>query len=358
MDKDVLMTPNSIARGNYAVGQKENSLFLKIMYNVQKDYREFLLTKRKTEVLTNAEITKWEELNNLETLECTISFSDLKEIYKHKQDLTEKNIKENLENLRKCDIAIDTILRDGTRATLHAGLIDHFYIEKETKNIKVIVPAKIYKFLFDLGLGHSQNALQILYSLKSQYSQRLYLMLRSWSGVKKEVKFTVQEMREMLKLEGKYSTYKLFKANVLKRAMAEINKTGVMEVEISDESKEGRSIKSVTFLVKDNEPRNYLRLFEEKDESVLWLNYIKVENKDLLERLNLKYSDIDLESPINISILHRAYDKTLNHDSRFKMIQDKKGMTNYALFNHIASGEFLTNELQLENSLNNSVLEE
>lgn len=357
MSKNILMTPNSIARGSYEIGAKENNLFLKIMFNVQKDYREYLVTKRKNEVLTNEEAAKWDKLNNLETFETTIKFQELKEIYKYKMDWLEENIKENLENLRKCDIAIDTVLRDGTRATLHAGLIDHFYIDKETRDIRVVVPARIYKFLFDLGLGHSQNALQILYSLKSQYSQRLYLMLRSWSGVKNEVTFTVEEMREMLKLGNKYSTYKLFKANVLKRAMAEINKTGVMEIEIYDEVKEGRYIKAVTFHVKDNEPRNYLSLFEEKDESVLWLNYIKVENKDLLERLKLKYSDIDLESLINISILHRAYDKTLNKDNRFKMIQDKKGMTNYALFNHIASGEFLTNELQLENSFNNSILE-
>ena len=47
----------------------------------------------------------------------------------------------------------------------------------------------------------------------------------------------------MLKLGNKYPSYKLFKANVLKRAMDEINKTAVMEVEICDEIKSGRSIK-------------------------------------------------------------------------------------------------------------------
>ena len=30
--KEILMTPNSIARGSYSIGEKENNLFLKLMY--------------------------------------------------------------------------------------------------------------------------------------------------------------------------------------------------------------------------------------------------------------------------------------------------------------------------------------
>lgn len=358
MNKNILITTNSIARGNYTIDAKENNLFLKIMHSVQRDYRGYLVTKRKDEILTEDEIDIWNKLNSLETLEAKITFEDLKEIYKHKADLTQENIKLNLETLRKCEISIDTELRDGTRAILHAGLIDHYYFIEGSKDVMIVVPAKIYKFLFDLGLGHSQNALQILYSLRSQYSQRLYLILRSWSGVKKNIDFTVEDLRTMLKLGNKYKSYKLFKANVLKRAMDEINKTGVMNVEIFDEIKVGRSIKKVVFLVKDNEPRKYVELFEEKDESVLWIGYITVENEALKERLELKYSDMDLRSPIVADIFMKAYDKTLKRDNRFTMIQDKKGKSNFALFNHIVSGELLTHELSMENQFEESILRE
>lgn len=356
MSKDILITPNSIARGSYSIEAKENNLFLKIMHAIQRDHREYLLVKRKGEELTDEEKSCWEKLNTLETLETTLRFDDFKEIYKHKEDLLIKGIKSNLEVLRKCEIVIDTELRDGTRASLHAGLIDHYYFIDDTKDIRIVVPARIYKFLFDLGLGHSQNALQILYSLKSQYSQRLYLILRSWTGVKKKIEFTVEELRAMLKLGNKYSTYKLFKANVLKRAIEEINKTGVMDVSIDSEIKNGRNIVGIVFAVTDNEPRSYSKLFEEKDESILWLDYIKVENQALLDRLILKYSDVDLNSIINRDILHRAYDKTLKRDNRFIMIEDKKGKSNYALFNHIVSGEFLSHQLDIENQFKDSVL--
>ena len=43
-----------------------------------------------------------------------------------------------------------------------------------------------------------------------------------------------------------------------------------------------------------------LKLNEQKvkDESVIWLDYIKVQNEALKERLELKYNDLDLSSPI------------------------------------------------------------
>ena len=230
-----------------------------------------------------------------------------------------------------------------------APLISHFYIEKESGNYQVVVPAKLYKYLFDLGLGHTQNALQVIYKLKGIYAQRFYIILRSWSGIKRDIEFSVQELRDMLQLGDKNKTFNSFETNILKRSIDEINSTRIMEIKIKEKIKKGRSVDRVVFTVKDNEPRNYLKLNEQKvkDESVIWLDYIKVQNEDLKERLELKYNDLDLSSPIVKNILHKAYDKTLNKDNRFTMIQDLKGKSNFALFNHIVSGELLTHELKM-----------
>lgn len=67
---------------------------------------------------------------------------------------------------------------------------------------------------------------------------------------------------------------------------------------------------------------------------------------------------MDLESPIVANIFKKSYDKTLRRDNRFTMIEDKKGKSNFALFNHIVSGELLTHELGIENQLNYSVIGE
>lgn len=77
---------------------------------------------------------------------------------------------------------------------------------------------------------------------------------------------------------------------------------------------------------------------------VIWLDYIKLVNQELLERLERRYQDEDFNSPFVLQIFHTSYDKTLARDGRFKMIQKE----NLALFNHIVSGEFLTNELAFE----------
>lgn len=97
----------------------------------------------------------------------------------------------------------------------------------------------MYRYLFDLGLGHSQNALQIIYKLKGVYAQRLYIILRSWSGTKRDITFSVQELRDMLQIGDKNKTFNSFETNILKRSISEINSTGIMHIEIKEKIKKG-----------------------------------------------------------------------------------------------------------------------
>lgn len=353
MGYEVLATPNSIARGRYSIGEKENNLFLKLMYAIQRDNNEYIIAENKKSELSEEDILKWKKLCEIETLTCKLTQDDFNEIFKRKNDRTENSLKDTFSALSNCTITFDTVTRDGARAKMIASLISHFYIEKETGNYQVVVPAKLYKYLFDLGLGHTQNALQVIYKLKGIYAQRFYIILRSWSGTKRDIEFSVQELRDMLQLGDKNKTFNSFETNILKRSIDEINSTGIMEIKIKEKIKKGRSVDRVVFTVKDNEPRNYLKLNEQKvkDESVIWLDYIKVQNEALKERLELKYNDLDLSSPIVKNILHKAYDKTLNKDNRFTMIQDLKGKSNFALFNHIVSGELLTHELKMSQDI-------
>lgn len=346
--KEILSTPNSIARGRYGIGDKENKLFLKIMYAIQRDNREYIITKKLKEDLSLEETEKWNELCQIETLNCRIKHKDIEEIFKKKADRTKESMTDTFKVLKNCEISFDTITRDKKKATMVAGLIDHYYIEKETGDYIVVVPAKLYRYMFDLGLGYTQNALEIIYSLRGIYAQRMYLILRSWSGVKSQIYFSIKDLREMLKCTDSNKTFNSFETNVIKRAINEINKAGIMKVDILEKHKKGRNIEGITFKVVDKEPRNYLSLFpqkEKEDKSVIWLDYIKVENQDLLERLLRKYQDRDLSSPIVRAILCKAFDKTLNKDNRFTMIQDKKNKTNFTLFNHIVADEFLYNEI-------------
>lgn len=353
---DVLLMPNAIARGSYSIGEKENNLFYRIMYCVQRDNREYIIAKRKNEALSDSELKKWAKLCEIETLQCKLTKNDIENILKNNNDRTDEGIDNIFLALAECYITFKTVTRDKIPATLTAPLIAHHY-KQENGDYLIVVAAKLYKYLFDLGLGHTQNALQILYSLNGTYSKRLYLIFRSWSGTKREIKISVQDLREMLQVTNKNMTFNSFETNILKRAIKEINNLGVMNISIKEKIKKGRSVSEVIFKVIDKEPRKYTEYFSEPEiEPVVWLDYILVENEELLDRLKRKHFDVDFNSPIVRNIYHRAFDKTLNRDNRFKMIQDKKSGTNYALFNSIVASELLTHELALEQQFNTSII--
>ena len=89
--------------------------------------------------------------------------------------------------------------------------------------------------------------------------------MRSWTGAKRDIEFSVQELRDMLQLGDKNKTFNSFETNILKRSIDEINSTGIMEIKIKEKIKKGRSVDRIVFTVKDNEPRNYLRLYNKSE---------------------------------------------------------------------------------------------
>lgn len=336
--KEILMTPNSIARGSYSIGEKENNLFLKLMYSVQKENRNYLITRKRKEELDAEELAKWQELCKIETLEARITRADILEIFKNKNDRTPEGMDAIFKALRECEIRFKTVTREGVDAVLVATLINHYYIEETTGDYLVIVPAKLYRYLFDLGLGYTQNALQIIYSLGGLYSRRLYLIFRSLTGFKKaDIELTVEQLRDMLQLGSKNKTYNSFETNVLKRAMDEINKSGKMEIKIKDKIKKGRSVHSIIFTVKDNEPRNYLEEFKkaepqapatkEPTEPIEWTNGIMVADKRIYNTLEAMYGDI--KNGIARNILKKAYIEFINSDKYGETVLDKKGIVYY-----------------------------
>ena len=70
MGYEVLATPNSIARGRYSIGEKENNLFLKLMYAIQRDNNEYIIAENKKSELSEEDILKWKKLCEIETLTC------------------------------------------------------------------------------------------------------------------------------------------------------------------------------------------------------------------------------------------------------------------------------------------------
>ena len=104
MSYEILATPNSIARGRYSIGEKENNLFLKLMYAIQRDNKEYIIAENKKAELSEDDILKWKSLCEIETLTCKLTPEDFNEIFKRKNDRTENSLKETFSALSNCSI--------------------------------------------------------------------------------------------------------------------------------------------------------------------------------------------------------------------------------------------------------------
>lgn len=342
--KEILNTPNNIIKGRIEINAQINKLYYRILYNIQKQNREYIISAKKGDVLSEEQKQILDKLDNIGQLKCTVSLDEIKAIIKRKNEQSEDEILKRFTALQTAVFRFTTGEHNEeltqTQLIGEINLIDNKY--------RISLSSKLYKYLFySVGVGFTPVNLAVLFTLKSQFSQMLYVSLRSWSGVKNEITYTVDELRDIFKVDNKYKAYCNFKQKTITVAVNEINSTGAMEILDIKENKKGtRSVQEITFVVKDNEPR-FISFDKKEEEPVIWLDYIQLENEELKKRLELKYSDMDLDSPIVRSMFHRAYDKTLNKDNLFTMIQDKKGKTNFALFNYILNGEILTHQLKM-----------
>lgn len=348
MKKELLNTPNNIIKGKIEIDSQINKLYYRILYNIQKENRKYIIKSKKGEKLTEEQAIILQELDRIGYLKCTVSYDEIKSIIKRRNDQMKDEVLKRF-------VALQTaVFRFATGEENNEETQTQLVGEVSVSDIgySVSLSAKLYRYLFySVGVGFTPVNLVVLFNLKSQYSQALYVTLRSWTGVKREIEYSIEELRSIFKVGSKYGAYKNFKQKTISAAINEINATGAMNIVEVKEIKKGRSVESVIFVVEDLEPRFVLDENKEdiEDEFVIWLDYIKLESEALKERLELKYADMNLDSPIVRTLFHKAYDKTLNKDNSFTMIQDKKGRTNFALFNFIVNGEILTNELSLEN---------
>ena len=129
---------------------------------------------------------------------------------------------------------------------IHDDLIQLVLYYKELNQTKEETEKKI---------GITPLNLDLMSKSRSFYSQRLYEMLRQWSGVGKK-SFTVEEIKEKLLIKNNYSVYYDFKKRILIPSVNRIKKNLNMDISF-DEVKKGRKIHEIVFYINDLEPRNY-----------------------------------------------------------------------------------------------------
>jgi plasmid replication initiation protein len=180
-------------------------------------------------------------------------------------------------------------------------LINKVVVDKENLNFNCYLDKDLYEVLMGYKeLGYSPINLKMIKQANGYYTQRFYELFRVWSGLNKDVTYTIEKLKDWLMIEEgmSYDRYYNFKIKVVEPALKEINQKLNMRVSYT-ENKVGRSVKSLTFIVEDLEPRSY---DFNKDKDIkgqisideMALDLIESENCDKALGLSEKYNCEDL----------------------------------------------------------------
>lgn len=357
-DLRLVNTPNNIAKGRIEIDAQINKMYYQILNNIQRDNSELIIKTKKGEPLTQEQEEILKKLDTMQVLSCKISMEEIAGIILRKNDRTKEEIDKRFNSLQSAIFKFTT----GESSTM-VQLIGR--VDETADGYTVNLDAKLYKYLFySLDVGYTPVNLATLFNLTGQYAQALYVLLRSWTGTKREIEFTVAELREYFKTGTKYSAYKDFKKRCIVQAIEEINKTGSMTIEDFKEVKKGRSINSIIFIVTDHEDRIMPMGNKTKElpapatrpattaqivkEPIEWLEGIMVSEPRVITAIEILLEDLCYESPIVRGILKKAYARTILKDENGEQLLTPRN-TNF--FIEIAKGEFETNRLKAEQSV-------
>ncbi|GAA0696958.1 hypothetical protein GCM10008904_01220 [Paraclostridium ghonii] len=233
-DIKVLMKHNSLVKARYNLTLVQNRVFELLLYKFQKE---------KDGILS-----------------CEIHRDELKFLIGKEKDKTIKGISDLLESLRLKEILIAEKIHGKEKYKWHRfGLVNGATYDEDKDTFTVKATEEIYTLIqnyYDKREGHTPINLIVKLGMNNYYAQRLYDLLRVWSGTKQIINYKVEELKELLQIEEKYNLYGDFKRRVILPAIKELNNTGYFEIEFK-ENKVGRKVESIDFIVKDLDKRKY-----------------------------------------------------------------------------------------------------
>ena len=136
-------------------------------------------------------------------------------------------------------------LPDGTEVTV--GWLAKAWINKRSGIVKIRLDEDLVPYLFDLQEKYTSYILLNILAMKSQYSIRIYEILRSHS-YQKVTKYEIDKLKKMLMVEDvkSYNRFPDFRRKVLGPAMAEINEYTDLTVSYEPITK-GRKVIKIKF---------------------------------------------------------------------------------------------------------------
>jgi len=152
-------------------------------------------------------------------------------------------IRKTLKDLR--DKSVWVTLDNGSEATL--AWIDYVIMSKNSGTVKIKISDMIKPYLLFLRERYTQYELLYTLAMKSQYSIRLYELLKSYEYQRTKA-FDISELKIRLSAEN-YERFPDFKRKVLDIAIGEINSFTDIEISYAA-TKQGRRFAKIEFSIR------------------------------------------------------------------------------------------------------------
>lgn len=114
--------------------------------------------------------------------------------------------------------------------------------------VKARFDADLKPFLLKLKANFTKYQLKNIMGMKSQYSMRIYELLKQYEKIGTRV-LSIKKLKEIMGIEDKYKLYHQFKQRVLQVAHKEINENTDIYFEF-EEIKLGRKVNEIKFIIK------------------------------------------------------------------------------------------------------------
>lgn len=223
---EVLFKSNTLIKAKYDFTVAQNRLLQKVFYEIQKN---------KTNI-------------------ATINTTELKKIIKSKDINTISGIKTFLNNLKANEIMQIKSNKSWTVVNVISGFE---YLEKEN-SFRIEIPILLLDLIHQYTkTGFTPTNVAKYISLGATNAQRLYELLRMWTGNKTIIEYSVDEIKEYLLLDNKYNLFSNFRRRIIEPVIKELKEKELLDIYNVEYIKTGRKVTSIKFYVKDLEPRTY-----------------------------------------------------------------------------------------------------
>ena len=223
---EVLFKSNTLIKAKYDFTVAQNRLLQKVFYEIQKN---------KTNI-------------------ATINTTELKKIIKSKDINTISGIKTFLNNLKANEIMQIKSNKSWTVVNVISGFE---YLEKEN-SFRIEIPILLLDLIHQYTkTGFTPTNVTKYISLGATNAQRLYELLRMWTGNKTIIEYSVDEIKEYLLLDNKYNLFSNFRRRIIEPVIKELKEKELLDIYNVEYIKTGRKVTSIKFYVKDLEPRTY-----------------------------------------------------------------------------------------------------